>query len=188
MTLFVGLGNPGTAYENNRHNIGFKVIETLVSHFKASPISKASFHGELFKSGETLLLKPSTYMNLSGKSIQAVAHFYKITVEDIIVIHDDLDLPFGALKYKRGGGHGGHNGLKSIDSMMGTEYLRVRMGIDKPPHRSEVASYVLHDFSPLEAEVLGRWIGYTADVCTKLPHTPLEKIKSLYSLKNCDGV
>ncbi len=188
MTLFVGLGNPGTSYENNRHNIGFKVIDTLVSHFKASNISKSSFHGELYKSGENLFLKPSTYMNLSGKSIQAVAHFYKITVEDIIVIHDDLDIPFGALKFKRGGGHGGHNGLKSVDAHMGQEYIRVRMGIDKPAHRSEVASYVLHDFSSDEQTHLKRWIEYTADACVRITHTPLEKIKSLYSLKNIDGV
>ena len=96
MTLFVGLGNPGHTYENNRHNVGFRVIDALASALDAQDISKSSFFGILLKSNDILLLKPTTYMNLSGKSVQAVANFYKIEMDDIVVIHDDIDIPFGA--------------------------------------------------------------------------------------------
>ncbi|MFZ2969497.1 MAG: aminoacyl-tRNA hydrolase [Sulfuricurvum sp.] len=158
--LIVGLGNPGAAYASTRHNIGFRVIDHLAASYRANPISKSSFQGELFKMGEHYLLKPTTYMNLSGKSIVAVKNFYK--VDDVIVIHDDLDLPFGALRFKRGGGHGGHNGLKSTDGAIGVEYVRVRMGIGKPLHKSQVADYVLHPFSPEEESFLAQWIEHAA--------------------------
>jgi PTH1 family peptidyl-tRNA hydrolase len=115
MKLIVGLGNPGREYTKNRHNIGFMVIDELISRLGASSISKTSFKGELYKAGDTLLLKPQTYMNLSGESVQAVYHFYDIELDNIVVIHDDLDLAFGAIRVKKGGGHGGHNGLRSID-------------------------------------------------------------------------
>ena len=186
MVLFVGLGNPGAAYENTRHNIGFKVIDRLVEHYGARDISKSSFHGVLYKANQLLFLKPTTYMNLSGKSVQSVQSFYKITLEHIIVVHDDLDLPFGAVRFKRGGGHGGHNGLKSIDSMIGTEYLRVRMGIGKPAFKSQVSDYVLHDFASDEREKLDQWIDYVSKVCQLIPREPLEGIKSRYSLKSIE--
>jgi len=188
MTLFVGLGNPGIRYENNRHNIGFRVIDSLVEHYGARNVSKISFHGELFKSNELLFLKPATYMNLSGKSLQAVKHFYKIELDHIIVIHDDLDLPFGALRFKKGGGSGGHNGLKSIDSMIGKEYKRVRMGIGKPAYKSQVTEYVLSDFSPEERSFLGRWIEHTAEACRLLPREEFDWVKSKYSLKSIEGL
>ena len=117
MTLIVGLGNPGESYSHNRHNIGFLTIDHLIGRLGAANASKSAFHGELFKSKELLFLKPMTYMNLSGKSVEAVARFYKPTA--MIVIHDELELPFGALRFKKGGGHAGHNGLKSIDAHMG---------------------------------------------------------------------
>ena len=188
MILFVGLGNPGIRYENNRHNIGFRVIDKLVENYEARNISKNAFHGELFKSNELLFLKPATFMNLSGKSLQAVKHFYKIETDDIIVIHDDLDLPFGAVRFKKGGGDGGHNGLKSIDSIMGREYIRVRMGIGKPLHRSQVADYVLDDFLPEEALYVDRWIAYVADVCAMIPQKNLDIIKSKYSLRSIESL
>ena len=186
MILFVGLGNPGDRYENNRHNIGFQVIDALVDHYGARNISKNTFHGELLKSNELLFLKPTTYMNLSGKSLQAVKNFYKIELDHIIVIHDDLDLPFGALRFKKGGGSGGHNGLKSIDSMIGKEYIRVRLGIGKPLHKSQVADYVLHDFSPDESEWLVRWIDHVAKSCRSIPDGALEEVKSKQSLKSIE--
>lgn len=183
MLLIVGLGNPGTQYENTRHNIGFKVIDKLVADFGARDISKNSFYGELFKSSNILLLKPTTFMNLSGKSVQAVKNFYKIELENIIVIHDDIDLPFSALRFKKGGGHGGHNGLRSIDGIIGKEYMRVRMGVGKPEYKSQVADYVLHDFSEEEEKVLKGWIEHTADAINALKSTTLNEVKSKYSLK-----
>jgi len=184
MLLIVGLGNPGTQYESTRHNIGFRVIDKLVSDFGANEISKSSFQGELFKAPNLLLLKPTTFMNLSGNSVQAVKNFYKIDLEDIIVIHDDIDLPFSALRFKNGGGHGGHNGLRSIDAMIGKEYTRVRMGVDKPDYKSQVADYVLHDFSKEENEILNEWISYTADAVKAFKTETLNFVKSHYSSKS----
>jgi len=184
MLLIVGLGNPGTPYENTRHNIGFKVIDKLVSDFGAHEISKNTFKGELFKASNLLFLKPTTFMNLSGESLQAVKNFYKIELEDIIVIHDDIDLPFSALRFKKGGGHGGHNGLRSIDAMIGKEYTRVRMGVDKPAHKSQVANYVLADFSKEESALLTPWIEHTALAVKALEKSSLDEVKSKYSLKS----
>jgi len=183
MLLIVGLGNPGSQYEDTRHNIGFKVIDKLVNDFGAIDVSKNSFYGELFKSKQILFLKPTTFMNISGKSLLAVKNFYKIEMEDIIVIHDDIDLPFSALRFKLGGGHGGHNGLRSIDAVMGKEYIRVRMGVDKPEHKSQVADYVLHNFSQDEDKILTDWIAHTADAIKELENNDLNYVKSRYSLK-----
>ena len=108
--LIVGLGNPGSDYENTRHNIGFMVVDELVKRKSARKLSSSSFSGELYKFQNHFLLKPLTYMNLSGESVVKVKNFYKI--EDVVVIHDDLDLPFGALRFKKGGGHGGHNWIE----------------------------------------------------------------------------
>ena len=188
MRLFVGLGNPGARYEETRHNIGFRLIDVLVERYEAVDISKKSFHGQLFKRNDTLFLKPLTYMNLSGKSVAAVKTFYKLSAEDIAVIHDDIDLPFGALRLKRGGGHGGHNGLKSIDAAIGREYLRVRMGVGKPTDGRDTADYVLSAFTPQEEACIAPWIAYAADLCEKLFEIPLEELKSRYTLKGIDGV
>ncbi len=188
MILFVGLGNPGDRYENNRHNIGFQVIDALVDHYEARNISKSTFHGELFKSNELLFLKPTTFMNLSGKSVQAIKNFYKIELDKIIVIHDDLDLHFGAVRFKNGGGHGGHNGLRSIDNMIGREYTRVRMGIGKPLYKSQVTEHVLGDFTTEECEVLDRWIAHVAKACCTIPHEKLESVKSKQSLKSIESL
>ena len=182
--LFVGLGNPGSAYEMTRHNIGFRVIEKLVSDLGARDISKTSFHGKLFRLGTLFFLQPTTYMNLSGKSVLAVKQFFKIETESMVVIHDDIDLPFGAVRFKKGGGDGGHNGLKSIDSMIGRTYIRVRVGVGKPEYRSQVSDFVLHPFSEEEEESMEKLIAYVALVCQKIPTSTLEQIKSLYSTKN----
>lgn len=188
MTLFVGLGNPGSQYEDTRHNIGFKVIDELVDNLTAREISKTSFHGELYRSSNTLFLKPTTFMNLSGKSVQAVKHFFKVEIDDIIVIHDDIDLPFGAVRFKRGGGHGGHNGLKSIDADIGKEYLRVRVGVGKPEYKSQVADYVLHDFNDTEKCLLDKLISHVAEATLKLETEALNSVKSHYSLKSIEGL
>ncbi len=183
MTLFVGLGNPGHTYENNRHNVGFRVIDALASALDAQDISKSSFFGTLLKSNDILLLKPTTYMNLSGKSMQAVVNFYKIEMDDIVVIHDDIDIPFGALRFKKGGGDSGHNGLKSIDSLCSKEYNRVRIGVGKPQHSSEVASYVLSDFNANEEQELKTLLPHIQKACLEFKKSPLDAIRTHYTLK-----
>ena len=193
MTLFVGLGNPGSQYEETRHNIGFKVIDKLVSDcaidgLPARDISKTSFHGKLYRSASTLFLKPTTYMNLSGKSVQPIKHFFKVELEDVIVIHDDIDLPFGAVRFKRGGGDGGHNGLKSIDAMVGREYLRVRIGVGKPERKSQVADYVLHDFNAEETALLEPLIDHVVNACKALLKYELNEVKSHYTLKSIEAL
>ena len=186
--LIVGLGNPGPDYTATRHNIGFMVIDELIKEFHASKVSSSSFLGDCYKFQNTrvslenhFLLKPLTYMNLSGDSVIKVKNFYK--EEQIVVIHDDLDLPFGALRFKIGGGHGGHNGLKSIDSKIGREYIRVRMGIGKPEHKGEVASYVLSAFKEDEQQCLDKLIEHTCEAIKFLQTNTLEDTSSKYALK-----
>ncbi|WP_457592192.1 aminoacyl-tRNA hydrolase [Hydrogenimonas sp.] len=183
MWLVVGLGNPGVRYEATRHNIGFLTLDQMVEETQARPASSSSFHGELYKTKNLLFLKPATFMNRSGVSVQAVKQFYKIELDHIIVIHDDLDLPFGALRFKKDGGSGGHNGLKSIDAMVGSGYLRVRMGIGKPLYKSQTADYVLSDFTPQEREVLPAWIAHAAKAALELTEHSLEYVASRYSVK-----
>ena len=179
--LIVGLGNPGSAYEKTRHNVGFMVIDALLRRHQCEIIKKASFEGDLYKYSSHYLLKPLTYMNLSGRSIVTVKRFYKI--DEVIVIHDDLDIPFGTLRFKRGGGHGGHNGLKSTDTAISQDYIRVRMGIGHPGDRNRVADYVLSSFTPAETEHLAEWIAYTADAVEALTNTPLDEVASKYTVK-----
>jgi PTH1 family peptidyl-tRNA hydrolase len=127
-------------------------------------------------------------MNLSGKSVITVKNFFKIDLDDIIVIHDDIDLPFGAVRFKKGGGHGGHNGLKSIDAAVGKEYIRVRVGVDKPQYKSQVADYVLSDFSSIESSKLDMLITHCAKACEELQNVSLNDVKSFYSLKSIDAL
>lgn len=151
--LLIGLGNPGKDYAKNRHNIGFMAADAIAERYKFSSWAK-KFRGLLAEGvigGEkVLLLKPQTYMNLSGESVGDASRFYKIPLENIIVFHDELDLPLGKLRVKRGGGNGGHNGLKSLDQHLGPDYLRVRIGIAHPGDKDMVSDYVLSDFSKQE--------------------------------------
>jgi PTH1 family peptidyl-tRNA hydrolase len=155
MWLVVGLGNPGTKYEHNRHNIGFLAVDRIAGKLNASVWSK-KFQGEIAEGrgakdgGRVYFLKPQTFMNLSGESVAAAARFYKIPAENIIVLHDELDLETGRLRVKQGGGSGGHNGIKSIDAHLGEQYWRVRIGIGHPGDRDMVSPYVLSDFSKAE--------------------------------------
>lgn len=149
MKLFVGLGNPGPKYERNRHNIGFMALDQIASDHGFSPwkskfqalISEGTLGGE-----KVLLLKPQTFMNLSGQSVGEAMRFYKLTPADVVVLHDELDLAPGKARMKQGGGHAGHNGLRSIHSHIGADYARVRLGIGHPGHKDAVAGYVLRDF------------------------------------------
>jgi PTH1 family peptidyl-tRNA hydrolase len=147
--LLIGLGNPGKDYAKNRHNIGFMAADEIALRFHFSPWSK-KFRGQFCegKVGEAkvFLLKPQTYMNLSGESAAECARFYKIPVENMIAMHDELDLPLGKLRVKRGGGNGGHNGLKSLDQYLGDNYMRVRVGIGHPGDKDAVTRYVLENF------------------------------------------
>lgn len=179
--LIVGLGNPGPQYEHTRHNIGFMVIDELVKRQNAQKLSSSSFKGELFKFSDHFLLKPLTYMNLSGIAVSAVKRFYKI--EEVAVVHDDLDLPFGALRFKKGGGNGGHNGLKSTDENITKEYIRIRMGIGKPEYKGEVSSYVLGDFNDKERAHLKEWISFTCEAIEYLLANSLEDVSSKYTIK-----
>ncbi|MDA8230606.1 MAG: aminoacyl-tRNA hydrolase [Magnetospirillum sp.] len=166
MLLVVGLGNPGLDYARNRHNIGFMAADQLVRRHSFSPW-KAKFQGEVAEGvigGEkVMVLKPHTYMNLSGQSAGAAARFLKVPVEDLVVLHDELDLPAGRLRVKRGGGAGGHNGLKSLDSHLGRDYRRVRLGIGHPGDKDRVAGYVLHDFAKADQAWLEPLLDAVAD-------------------------
>ena len=157
MKLFVGLGNPGAKYAGNRHNIGFMAMDRIASDHGFGPW-KAAFKGEVSEgrlgSGKVLLLKPGTFMNLSGQSVQAAMAFYKLTPAEVTVFHDELDLAPGKLRVKQGGGHAGHNGLRSISGMIGEAYARVRLGIGHPGHKDAVAGYVLHDFAKADQDWL----------------------------------
>lgn len=171
MFLVIGLGNPGAEYARNRHNIGFMAVDEIVRRHSFGPF-RAKFQG-LFSEGQiggrkVLVLKPQTYMNLSGQSVAAAARFLKIPVEDIIVLHDELDLPPGRVRVKRGGGAGGHNGLKSIDSHLGQNYRRVRLGIGHPGDKAKVSGYVLHDFAKADESWLAPLIDALADSLPKL--------------------
>lgn len=157
MKLFVGLGNPGAKYAGNRHNIGFMAVDRIAADHGFGPC-KPAFKGDVAEGrlGEekVLLLKPGTFMNLSGQSVQAAMAFYKLALGDITVFHDELDLAPGKCRVKQGGGHAGHNGLRSISGMVGEGYGRVRLGIGHPGHKDAVAAFVLHDFAKADQDWL----------------------------------
>lgn len=151
--MMVGLGNPGSEYEQTRHNAGFWFIDELAWQYKATLREEKKFFGSVARisiSGSDLwLLKPSTFMNRSGQAVAALAQFYKIKPEEILVVHDELDIPCGRIKFKLGGGNGGHNGLKDIQARLGTpDFYRLRLGIDHPGDRNLVVGYVLNKPSP----------------------------------------
>jgi len=156
--LVVGLGNPGQPYRNNRHNIGFQIADLLAARWRTDYIlwkGKSLLASHTDCGQKILLLKPQTFMNLSGEAVGAVVRFYKIDLADMMVIHDDLDLPLGALRLRPGGGSGGHKGIKSIIAALGNEkFPRLRIGIGRPPGRMDAADYVLQDFSAADEKVM----------------------------------
>lgn len=158
--LIVGLGNPGDKYEDTRHNAGEWLIARLARRFNVTLNAENKFFGKVGKTRmngkEIRFLVPTTFMNLSGKAVGALANFYRIKPEEILVLHDELDLPPGSVKLKLGGGHGGHNGLKDIVAALGNNnnFYRLRIGIGHPGHRDLVAGYVLNKPSPSEREAL----------------------------------
>ncbi|MFD0978978.1 aminoacyl-tRNA hydrolase [Tropicimonas aquimaris] len=154
MQLFVGLGNPGAKYAQNRHNIGFMAVDRIAEDHGFGPW-RSKFQGQLSEgrlgSDRVLLLKPETFMNRSGQSVGEAMRFFKLEPGDVTVFHDELDLAPGKVRVKQGGGHAGHNGLRSIHGTIGPEYRRVRLGIGHPGHKDAVAGYVLRDFAKAEA-------------------------------------
>ncbi|MDR2154065.1 MAG: aminoacyl-tRNA hydrolase [Burkholderiaceae bacterium] len=155
LRLFVGLGNPGPRYEATRHNAGFWWVDAVANALGAQWMAERGFYGLVARAsvrGQSVwLLKPQTFMNLSGQSVAALAHFYRIAPEEILVAHDELDLQAGLAKLKHGGGHAGHNGLRDIHTRLGSaDYWRLRLGIGHPGHKSEVLGWVLHPPPPDE--------------------------------------
>ena len=174
--LVVGLGNPGREYAGNRHNVGFLVADLLASRVGAKFGRSKRAHAEAAEGRladqagrlggpRLVLVKPLTYMNLSGAAVASLAQFFKVPDSNVIAVHDELDVPFGQIRVKRGGGEGGHNGLRSLSkSLSSKEYARVRFGIGRPPGRQDPADYVLSDFSAAERKELDFLVDRAADV------------------------
>ncbi|WP_030262158.1 aminoacyl-tRNA hydrolase [Streptomyces violens] len=187
--LVVGLGNPGPEYAANRHNVGFMVADLLAERmggrFKAHKARAQVVEGRFGPPGpasrRVVVAKPSSYMNLSGGPVTALRDFYKVPVERIVAIHDELDIDYGALRLKLGGGDNGHNGLKSMTKSMGADYHRVRFGIGRPPGRMQVADFVLKDFSSAERKELDYFVDRAADAVEALVTEGLERAQSAYN-------
>lgn len=169
--LFVGLGNPGEKYAATRHNAGFWWIDQVSAQSGSTLKLDAKLFGLAGKLSPTnaWLIKPTTFMNASGKAVAAIANYYKIVPEEILVIHDELDLPAGESKLKFGGGHGGHNGLRDIHAALGTnQYWRLRIGIDHPGHKNEVVNYVLKAPTKTEQDAINQSIDKSCQILTTL--------------------
>ena len=185
--LVVGLGNPGREYAGNRHNVGFLVAELLAGRVGAKfgrhkrAVAEVA-EGRLgFGGPKLVLVKPLTYMNLSGGPVVALAQFHKIPPARVIAVHDELDIPYGQLRVKCGGGEGGHNGLRSMSKSLGTkDYVRVRFGIGRPPGRQDPADYVLSDFSSVERKELEFLVDRAADVVESVVTRGVEPTQNLY--------
>ena len=188
--LVAGLGNPGPGYAGNRHNIGFMVADLLASRtgagFKSHKAARAQvLEGRVGTPGvdstRVVLAKPMSFMNVSGGPVKALLDFYGVPVERLVVVHDELDIDFGTLRLKSGGGDNGHNGLKSITKALGPGYFRVRFGVGRPPGRMQVADYVLKDFSSVERKELDYFVDRAADACEALVTEGLERAQSAYN-------
>jgi PTH1 family peptidyl-tRNA hydrolase len=182
----VGLGNPGPGYAGNRHNVGAMVLDELAARggVKLSPGKGArarALVGETRLAGRRVVLaRPTTYMNESGGPVRGLLDYHKLPVADLVVVHDELDIPFAAVRLKRGGGEGGHNGLRSISRSTGTrDYLRVRVGIGRPPGRQDPADFVLKDFSATERKELDLLVAEAADATEELLGQGLEAAQNV---------
>lgn len=188
--LIVGLGNPGPEYASNRHNVGFMVVDLLAGRiggkFKRAGKAQAQVvEGRIGPPGpagrRVILAKPMSYMNLSGGPVTALRDFYKVPTAQVVAIHDELDIDYGVLRLKLGGGDNGHNGLKSMSKAMGSDYHRVRFGIGRPPGRMQVADFVLRDFSSAERKELDYFVDRSADSVECLVTEGLERAQSAYN-------
>jgi peptidyl-tRNA hydrolase, PTH1 family len=183
--LLIGLGNPGREYRDNRHNFGFMLIDRLIVRLNAHGMkmqSKAIVTTATYEGRKIVLAKPQTYMNLSGQSIQGLAHFYKLPLENVLVAYDDLDLPFGTIRLRPGGGAGGQKGFASAIEQLGTkDVARLRLGIGRPPGRMDPAAYVLKDFSRDEMKFLSEIIDRAADAALTFVEDGLNKAMNKYN-------
>ncbi|MEU7024845.1 aminoacyl-tRNA hydrolase [Streptomyces sp. NPDC046203] len=188
--LIVGLGNPGPEYTGNRHNVGFMVADLLAGRiggsFKRAQKAQAQvLEGRIGPMGpgsrRVVLVKPMSFMNLSGGPVTALRDFYKVPTARVVAIHDELDIDYGVLRLKLGGGDNGHNGLKSMTKSMGPEYHRMRFGIGRPPGRMQVADFVLKDFSSTERKELDYFVDRAADAVECLVTEGLERAQSAYN-------
>jgi PTH1 family peptidyl-tRNA hydrolase len=184
--LIVGLGNPGPQYSWTRHNAGFMVLDRL-SRLSGIPVTRKAFSGLAgdgnWEGERVYLLKPQTFMNLSGRSVAEALRFYKLSLSDLIVIHDDLDIPFGNVKLKQGGGHGGHNGLRSLAQELGSpDYARIRIGVGRPVH-GDVVNYVLSSFAKDEMDVLLEVLDGALDALEMLLKEGMPKAMSIFNGK-----
>lgn len=188
MRLVVGLGNPGSQYDDTRHNIGFAIIDHLArQHRFDSPRvwKKAEVYRGTLGAHEVLLVKPMTFMNLSGESVSAILRFYKLSPQDVIVIHDELDFTPGRVRLKPGGGHGGHNGLRSIAQHIGSDFCRIRVGIGKPGRASQGAGYVLARFDATDRLLLEPAIEAAATAAVSVVVDGLQRAMNTFN--RCEG-
>lgn len=186
MQIFVGLGNPGTKYAGNRHNIGFMAIDRIAEDHGFTPW-KSKFQGQICEGklggDKVLLLKPETFMNLSGQSVGEAMRFYKLTSQDVTVFHDELDLAPGKCRVKMGGGHAGHNGLRSIHAHITEAYQRIRLGIGHPGRKELVSAYVLHDFAKADEEWLDNLLRGICDGAPDLARGENGKFQNAVALR-----
>jgi len=182
MLLIAGLGNPGPRYQATRHNVGFRVIDELARQCRVSSSAfRERFHGEIASAtlgdAELLLLRPQTFMNESGRSVQAACAFYKIKPSELIVAHDELDLPFGDVRLKKSGGDGGNRGIRSVTSALGPDYTRIRLGIGRPPpdFRGDPADFVLQAFPSAELAVVEQMLARATEAVSLVTSLGLEK-------------
>ena len=183
--LLIGLGNPGREYQTNRHNFGFMLIDRLAVRLGARGLkvqSKAIVTSAIYEDRKLILAKPKTYMNLSGQSIQGLAHFYKLPLENMLVAYDDLDIPFGTIRLRPGGGPGGQKGVASTIERLGTkDFARLRLGIGRPPGRMDPAAYVLQDFSRDEVKILSELLDRAADAALEFVMNGLDKAMNKFN-------
>jgi len=187
MKLIVGLGNPGKEYAKSKHNIGYMVLSSFAAASHLSFTRSIKFHGDIAKTQDAILLKPRTFMNLSGIAVRAVAEYYSIKNEDILVVSDDLDLPFLQIRLREKGSAGGHNGLKSvIEHLQGNDFKRLRIGIGRD-ERQDVVDYVLDGFSRSQAKDLDDFMITTSQILANfLTSEPFDEIMSRYNTKKME--
>jgi PTH1 family peptidyl-tRNA hydrolase len=183
--LLIGLGNPGREYRYSRHNFGFMLVDRITVRLNARGMkvqSKAIVITAAYEDRKLILAKPQTYMNLSGQSVQGLIHFYKLPLTNVLIAHDDLDIPFGTIRIRPGGGPGGQRGMASTIEQLGTkDFPRLRIGIGRPPGRMDPSAYVLQDFSREELKVVSEILDRAADAALEFVRSGLDKAMNKYN-------
>ncbi len=183
--LLIGLGNPGREYQNNRHNFGFMLMDRIAVRIDARGLkvqSKAIVTSGIYQDRKLILAKPQTYMNLSGQAIQGLANFYKLPLENLLVAHDDLDIPFGTIRMRPGGGPGGQKGVASTIAQLGTkDFARLRLGIGRPPGKMDPSAFVLQNFSRDESKILSEILDHAAEAALEFVMNGLDKAMNKYN-------